>query len=122
MNRTDPMSGVWQPNPLINITIPDYLSRPNLLVVKMDTGSMEPVIRRNAYVGLDRDDTHLRSGEIYALNVPGEGLVIKRVVRDLEKGRLVLRTDNPAHQDLSLPLENPGVTALGRAVWVIQEL
>jgi hypothetical protein len=122
MARTDPENGSWIREGQETIPLIESLNRPNLLVVKMDTSSMEPIIRRNAYVGLDCDDTRLRSGEIYALDVPGEGLVIKRVIRDLEKQRLTLLAENPAHQQLSLPLENPGVTALGRAVWVIQEL
>ena len=36
----------------------------------------------------------LRSGEIYGLDIPGEGLVIKRVVRDLEKQRLAIARTN----------------------------
>ena len=39
---------------------------------------MEPGIRRNAYVGIDCAEAPLRSGEIYALDMTGEGLVIKR--------------------------------------------
>ena len=54
--------------------------------------------------------------------MPGEGLIIKRVVRDLEKQRLLLLSDNPSHQSQSLPLEDPGVAVLGKAIWVIQEI
>jgi hypothetical protein len=122
MDRTDPETGAWVREVLETIPLFDSLRRPHLLVVKMDNASMEPTIRRTAYVGLNADDVRLRSGEIYALDVPGEGLVIKRVVRDLEKKRLGMIADNPAHQPLFLPLDNPGVTAVGKAVWVIQEL
>ncbi|OLN31136.1 putative DNA-binding protein [Desulfovibrio sp. DV] len=122
MARTDPERGCWIREGQETIPLLESLNRPNLLVVKMDNTSMEPVIRRNAYVGLDCDDTRLRSGEIYALDVPGEGLVVKRVIRDLEKQRLAMLAENPAHQGLYLPLDNPGVTTVGKAVWVIQEL
>lgn len=122
MARTDPETGNWVRESLESIPLIESLARPGLLVVKMDNSSMEPIIHRNAYIGVDCDDARLRSGEIYALGIPGEGLVIKRVVRDLEKKRLLLLADNPAHQELSLPLENPGIASVGKAVWIIQEI
>jgi len=122
MARTDPETGHWLREGLETIPLLESLRRPNLLVVKMDNASMEPIIRRGAYVGLDSDDVRLRSGEIYGLDIPGEGLVIKRVVRDLEKQRLAILADNPTHQGQYLPLDNPGVTPIGKAVWVIQDI
>ena len=122
MARTDPQTGAWLREALESIPLIESLARPHLLVVKMDNAGMEPVIRRGAYVGIDCDDVRMRSGEIYALDFPGEGLIIKRVVRDLEARRLSLLADNPTHQAQHLPLDNPGVTAVGKAVWVIQEI
>ncbi|MYL84154.1 XRE family transcriptional regulator [Desulfovibrio aerotolerans] len=122
MARTEPETGCWLREAQETIPLLESLSRPNLLVVKMDNASMEPILRRNAYVGLDCDDVRLRSGEIYGLDIPGEGLVIKRVVRDLEKQRLAILADNPSHQGQYLPLDNPGVTPIGKAVWVIQDI
>ena len=74
MARTDPETGAWLREGLESIPLLESLARPNLLVVRMDNTSMEPVIRRNAYVGIDCEDTRLRSGEIYALDIPGEAL------------------------------------------------
>lgn len=122
MTRTDPQSGTWLKEPLESIPLPESLLRPGLLVVRMDNTSMDPGIRRNAYVGIDSGNNPMRSGEIYALDMPGEGLVIKRVVRDLENKRLLLVADNPAHQTQSLPLDDPGVGVVGKAIWVIQEI
>lgn len=122
MTRTDQESGAWVRDPLESIPLPDVLARANLVVVRMDNTSMDPGIRRNAYVGIDCTDNPVRSGEIYALDMPGEGLVIKRLVRDLENKRLLLLADNPTHQPQSLPLDNPGVAVVGKAVWVIQEI
>jgi hypothetical protein len=122
MARTDADTGAWVREGLESIPLLESLNRPHLLVVKMDNTSMEPVIRRNAYVGIDCDDTRLRSGEIYAMDIPGEGLVIKRVIRDLEKKRLTIVGDNAAHQPQQLPLENPGITPIGKAIWIIQEV
>lgn len=123
MPRTDPGTGAWVKDGLESIPLPDALVRADLLVVRMDNGSMEPGIRYNAYVGIDcADVAPLRGGEIYALDMPGEGLIIKRVVRDVEKQRLVLVADMPQYPTISLPLDNPGVGVLGKAVWVIQEI
>lgn len=122
MARTDPDTGNWLREGLESIPLIESLSRPHLLVVKMDNAAMEPVIRRGAYVGIDCDDVRMRSGEIYALDFPGEGLIIKRLARDLEGRRLSLLADNPAHQAQHLPLEDPGIRPVGRAVWVIQEI
>jgi SOS-response transcriptional repressor LexA len=122
MPRTDPQTGAWVREALESIPVPESLTRANLLVVRMEGSGMEPGIRRNAYVGIDCDDVRIRSGEIYALDMPGEGLIIKRAVRDLEKQRLLLLSDNPSHQTQSLPLENPGIAIIGKAIWVIQEI
>jgi phage repressor protein C with HTH and peptisase S24 domain len=122
MSRSDPETGQWLREPLESIPIFDQLKRNALLVVKMDNMSMEPIIRRGAYVGIDCDDVRFRSGEVYALDIPGEGLVIKRVIRDMEAKRLSLVSDNPSHQPLHFPLDNPGVTPIGKIVWIIQEI
>lgn len=122
MTRTDPETGAWAKECLESIALPESLSRPQLLVVKMDNTSMEPGIRRDALIGIDCDDAPVRSGEIYALDMTGEGLVVKRVARDLENQRLLLLSDNPSHQPQSLPLENPGVGIIGKVVWVIQDI
>ncbi len=122
MTRTDPETGAWVKEGLESIPLPESLARPALLVAKMDNTSMEPVIRRNAYVGIDCDETHVRSGEIYALDIAGEGLVIKRVIRDLENKRLVIISDNPAYQEQHFSLTNSGIATIGKAVWVIQEI
>jgi len=122
MTRTDPATGAWIKESLESIPLPEPLIRESLLVVKMDNASMEPGIRRNALVGIDCAETPLRSGEIYALDMTGEGLVIKRVVRDLENQRLLLVSDNPSHQTQSLPLDKPGVGIVGKAAWVIQDI
>jgi hypothetical protein len=122
MSRSDPQTGAWRREGIESIPIFDQLNRPHLLVVKMDGTGMEPVIRRGAYVGIDCDDTRFRSGEVYALEIPGEGLVIKRIVRDMEAKRLTLLSDNPAHQAQNFPLENPEITPVGKVVWIIQEI
>lgn len=120
-NRTDPVSGAWLPTPLETVTIPDRLHFPGLLVVRMENASMEPVLRRHALVGIDRAHAALESGQLYALDIVPEGLVLIRVMVERENGRYVLQSENgqpPRHY----PFAAPGLTSIGRVVWVIQEL
>lgn len=122
MNSLDPKTGTWTPTVLETIEIAESLTRPHLLVVRMEDSGMEPVIRRKAYVGLDRDDVTARSGEIYALAIPGEGLVIKQVERDSAGQRLRLVSASPRHAERSLAQGGHDYVVIGRVVWVIQDL
>lgn len=122
MDHLDPQTRKWTQKIIESIEISEKLYRPTLLVVRMEDAGMEPVIRRQAYVGLDRDDVTVRSGEIYALDIPGEGLIIKRVERDSVGERLRLVSASPRHAERSLPLGDPDYLVIGRIIWVIQDL
>jgi hypothetical protein len=112
--------GLWQERPVEFLSVPDQLHRPGLLVVRMDESDMEPVIQRGAYVGIDRDRKAVRSGMLYALDMPVEGLIIKKVLHDAENARLVLRSENTKFTDQLLPAENAADRVVGRVVWVMQ--
>ena len=122
IDQIDPVSGAWGKSPLEMIPIGSHLDRPGLLVVKMDNVSMEPVIRRNAYVGIDIDDRELRNGVIYALEIAGEGLTLRRVLGDQGDGDFAMRAENPAHPTQHCPAGASGLTPVGKVVWVIQEI
>jgi SOS-response transcriptional repressor LexA len=122
MNSLDPKTGAWTPTAIETIEIAESLIRPRLLVVRMEDAGMEPVIRRQAYVGLDRDDVTARNGEIYALDIPGEGLVIKQVEPDGAGRRLRLVSASPRHAERSLAQGGSDYVVIGRVVWVIQDL
>lgn len=112
--------GLWQERPVEFLSVPDQLHRPGLLVVRMDESDMEPVIQRGAYVGIDKDRKTVRSGMLYALDMPVEGLIIKKVLHDAENARLVLRSENTKFTDQLLPAENAAERIVGRVVWVMQ--
>lgn len=48
--------------------------------------SMAPVIRDKALVFCDFNDKVLKTGAIYALNIPGEGLVVKEIRSEKKEG------------------------------------
>jgi phage repressor protein C with HTH and peptisase S24 domain len=82
---------------------------------------MEPTILDGAIVGVDRDDRAIVTGYIYAVWIPYEGAVIKRV--HMRPEQIIFRSDNPEHDDFSLPLsEGIPDMILGRVRWVWQGL
>jgi SOS-response transcriptional repressor LexA len=122
MTLEDGLAGPWQEKPVEYLSVPEQLHRPALLVVRMDESDMDPVIHRGAYVGIDKDRKTLRSGALYAVDMPMEGLVIKKILHDSENGRLILRSENPNFSDQMLPAENAAERIVGRVVWVMQAL
>jgi phage repressor protein C with HTH and peptisase S24 domain len=88
----------------------------------MDGSSMEPLIHKNAFVGLERDQANVLSGEIYGIQVPYEGLIIRRVFLEPEQGRLILRSENERHGDQVFSYEDYAEKIVGRVIWVMQEV
>jgi len=122
MGQTDPATGAWTSPPLETIAIAIHLSRPGLFVLKMDNASMEPVIRRDAYVGIDGHDREPQDGRIMALNIAEEGLTLRRVTRVQDAGLYLLQAENPSHPDQRCPSDAPGLDIRGTVVWVIQAI
>ena len=108
--------------PLAQISIPIRYARAALFVVVVDGDSMEPTIRKGAYVGLDRDSCKIVQGEIYGVSLPYEGVVLKRVFLDHSNNTLILKSDNQAHPPFSVPIDGRDGLIVGRAVWVMQEV
>jgi hypothetical protein len=114
--------GAFQEKPVEMLAIPEPFAYPGLAIFKMDYQNMEPLLRRGAYLGVDRESTQLRSGEIYAVNVPNEGLVIRRLFNDFENNRIVLRSENPMYKEESMKADDVSGRILGRVRWVLQEI
>jgi hypothetical protein len=59
---------------------------------------------------------------LYAVFIPHEGIVVKRLYIDV--GRIILRSDNLLFPELSIPFEDIPAEdfILGRVQWVIQRL
>lgn len=112
----------WENLPIGELNIPETFFRPSLVVVKMDGSSMEPIIRRGAFVGIDENQRRLLAGEIYAIQMPHQGMVLKRVYFDPESNRFILRAEDKNHPELSFPADEREARTIGRVIWVLQEL
>lgn len=104
------------------LSIPQSFASSGIHVVRLDASSMEPIILKGAYVGLDTSRRHVDSGELYGVRLPYEGLVVKRVYMDAQNAALLLRSENPAHPEVSLPLEGHEEHIVGRVAWVLQRV
>ncbi|MEA4855085.1 LexA family transcriptional regulator [Solidesulfovibrio sp.] len=122
MSLSPQSQGGWQETPVETVTVPEQFHRPSLLVVRMDENDMEPLIGRGAYVGIDKERKTIRSGGLYALDMPVEGLVIKRLLHDAENARFILRSENPAFMEQTVAADAVVERVIGRVAWVFQEI
>ena len=109
---------LWAPQPAEDLSIPESFHRPELLVLRVDSAGMEPLIVRGAFVGIDTAQRQHPDGELCAVHFPHQGLLIRRVFyRD---GQFVLRAEDKGHDELHVPAAEMAARTLGRVVWVIQ--
>lgn len=90
------------------------------LLVRGD--SMFPTLKNGSVVGIRRDEPFVNS-EIYAVNPPEGGVSVKRVVRDYQRGGVILRSDNEdknRYEDVFIPEAMTEGLLVGRVVWVWQ--
>lgn len=104
------------------LSIPQSFASPGTYVVRTDSAGMEPVILKGAYVGLDTTKKHVASGEMYGVRLPYEGIVFKRVFMDMQNKRLILRSDNAMHPEVTLPVQGYEDFIVGRVAWVLQRM
>ena len=104
------------------LAIPQSFSGNTVQVVRVDSSAMEPLVRKGAYVGMDSAQKNIVSGELYGVNVPFEGIALKRIFLDAENDRFILRSENPAHPEQYLPVEKRNEAIIGRVIWVLQTL
>ncbi len=104
------------------LAVPLSYATQGIHVVRLDASSMEPVISKGAYIGIDVAQKHIVSGELYGVYVPFEGVALKRVFLDAEHSRFTLRSENPAHPEQYIPVEQHANRIFGRVVWVLQRM
>jgi phage repressor protein C with HTH and peptisase S24 domain len=101
------------------LSVPLPLAGPDIKVLLLDSVSMEPLIRKGAYLGIDATQKQVVSGELYAVNLPYEGAAIKRIFPNSASGESSLRAENPQHPEMTLPTAKLSEAVIGRVVWSI---
>ena len=90
-----------------------------LAAVRMADASMEPSIRRDAFVGIHLLDKQMSPDALHGLDLPLEGVTVRRILLDAKAGLAVLSADNPAIPQQRVPLERMPGLVLGRVIWIM---
>lgn len=104
------------------IALPQAFVSPNITVLKIESDAFAPIVRKGAYIGVDTAQNHPVSGELFAVFMPHEGLTLKRLFLDTDRGSFLLRTDNPDHPESSLGAKDCQQRLYGRVAWVLQQM
>ena len=106
--------------PVDTLTIPMPLHTKGLLVLRVDDKSMEPAVRKGAFVGIDTMNKRLSSGELFGVVLPHEGHTVRLVIVDNNAEKLILRSCSADIPDQAVPLDEYQTFIAGRVHWVIQ--
>lgn len=87
--------------------------------MRMPDASMEPTIRRDAFVGIHALDRGIVPGCLYGVDLPIEGATIRRIWPGRESGQALLNADNPAVPAQAIGLDGSEGIIMGRAVWIM---
>lgn len=103
-----------------HMVLPQSLLGEGMLVFYVQTGGMEPTLRKGACVGVSTLQRHLISGEVYGLLMPHEGLAFRRIVQDSESGLFLLCFDQAGLPHTRMPVKTLQARILGKAMWALQ--
>lgn len=129
----DSRTGHWRPLVRERIRLPASLVCPGRFVIRMETRAMEPRLRLGAYLVVDEGQTappllvvdqepaQAAQNPIFAVDVPGEGLVVRLACLDDRRQRLVLTGLDPSSPPYCLPRQ-ADYRVVGRVIWVAQTL
>ena len=109
--------------PIEEITLPRSFYTKSIIPVKVRGRSMERTLRDGAVVGVDRSDRQIVNGELFAVWLPYQGTVIKRLYLDNKK--ILLQSDNEEFRsrDIEVALDEVDDNFIqGRVKWAIQML
>jgi phage repressor protein C with HTH and peptisase S24 domain len=90
--------------------------------MRMNAHNMAPIIQRGAYIGVDTADPQPLSGSIFVLRDAHEGLLVRRIFLDSDRGCYLLRSDAAGHPDSTAPAGDVIGRIMGRVSWVLQEI
>lgn len=107
--------------PIGSITLDKSYDGPNIHVLSIRGNSMEPTIMDGAHVGIDITAKEIISGQMYAVFIPHEGIVVKRIWLGPEL--IKISSDNPSAPDHDMIADriNWDTFVQGRVKWTVQK-
>ena len=104
------------------LALPSNFAGPDVLVLRMSAHNMAPTVQRGAYFGVDTSDVRPLSGSVFVLRDAYEGLLMRRIYLDSDKGCYLLRSDAEGHPESMVSAGEMVGRITGRVSWVMQEL
>jgi len=108
--------------PLGQIAVPAAFMADTWRVIRMNGDNMRQSVLPGAFFGVSRVRDVITSGAIYALFMPGEGLVLRRIFLNNAEDVCLLRSESPGFPETRLSPDLLQQRLLGRVVWTLQEL
>ena len=121
-SRPDGTSPMPELGAVGKLSLPSSLAGPEVLVLRMSAHNMAPTVQRGAYFGVDTTDVRPLSGSVFVLRDAHEGLLVRRIFLDSDRGCYLLRSDAEGHLESAVPAEELAGRITGRVSWVMQEL
>lgn len=108
--------------PKFYIAVPKQYITKRISTLLVSGESMSPTILDNAVVGVNRDSAEIIQGKIYAVRLPYEGIVVKRIYLDHAKKCFILRSDNKNGEfpDIEISFDEGDTFIYGQVEWVLQ--
>lgn len=91
----------------------------SLLAMRVEDASMEPLIHRDAYVGVNTRDKTPVDGGLFGLMLPMEGFCVRRLRLENRKPVVLVTADNASIKAQHLATDALAGAMLGRVVWVM---
>lgn len=107
--------------PVCKLALPKAYAREGIGVLAVDNEAAAPTVRRGAYVGINTLANHPASGELFAVSLPYEGVILRRLFLDPKEECFVLRAESPAYPEIRIETDLAN-QILGRLAWVMQEV
>ncbi len=107
------------------VVLPKTLQKCTSYVFNYCGNGMEPSLPRLALIGVLGKNKEERlpviSGEIYALYVPQEGIVFRRIFQNIDDNTYSVCFDNPKLPSSTIQSENLQEKLLGKVAWVLHK-
>lgn len=94
-------------------------SREALRAMRMPDASMAPLIPRDSFVGVNRQDRIPIHGGLYGVMLPLEGFSVRRLEPDAGGDQVAFLANNPLVDEQRLPMDQAMSRIVGRVVWVM---
>jgi len=126
MSSVHPETGRWQLVEIERIALAPQILSPARFVTRMESRSLEPRIREGAYLVVDTAQDQVPEDEEglvpFAVDLVGEGLVVRMAHYDRHANRVKLTSLAPGVPPVVVPCDAPEHRVVGRVVWVAQTL